>query len=157
MRICGKPFTSELINRIQASVDEEPAISRRSLSRSVCQWQNWRSSNGKLQEMSCRKALLELDRRGILRLPETSKEHFFKPPFNDEKREPIQVPELECDLSDLGGLEIVPIRSRFSKESRIWNVLIEKYHYLGRSPLCGSQIRYLIRSELHGWLGSLKF
>ena len=34
---------------------------------------------------------------------------------------------------------------------------MEQHHYLGAGPLCGSQIRYLIRTEKHGWLGGLSF
>jgi hypothetical protein len=34
---------------------------------------------------------------------------------------------------------------------------MEGYHYLGRGPLCGAQIRYLVRSAVKGWLGGLSF
>jgi len=41
--------------------------------------------------------------------------------------------------------------------SRIWNNLMQSHHYLGAGPLCGSQVRYLIKSEQYGWLGGLSF
>ena len=34
---------------------------------------------------------------------------------------------------------------------------MEGYHYLGCGPLCGAQMRYLIKSPCHGWLGGLSF
>jgi hypothetical protein len=34
---------------------------------------------------------------------------------------------------------------------------MEGYHYLGRGPLCGAQIRYLVRSAVKGWVGGLSF
>lgn len=34
---------------------------------------------------------------------------------------------------------------------------MKKFHYLGSGPLCGAQIRYLVRSTLYGWLGALSF
>ena len=34
---------------------------------------------------------------------------------------------------------------------------MEKFHYLGVGPLCGAQIRYLIKSSSCGWLGGLAF
>src|SRR5436309_8191234 len=34
---------------------------------------------------------------------------------------------------------------------------MERYHYLGSGPLCGAQLRYLMRSEKHGWVGGLSF
>ncbi len=34
---------------------------------------------------------------------------------------------------------------------------MEAHHELGSGPLCGAQLRYLIRSEHFGWLGGLAF
>ena len=34
---------------------------------------------------------------------------------------------------------------------------MERYHYLGAGPLCGAQMRYVIRSKRHGLLGGLSF
>ena len=51
-------------------IKEDPELSRVKLSRRVCEEFNWRSSNGRLKEMSCRLALLELERTGQVVLPE---------------------------------------------------------------------------------------
>jgi hypothetical protein len=34
---------------------------------------------------------------------------------------------------------------------------MERYHYLGSGPLCGAQLRYLIKSAKGQWLGGLAF
>lgn len=34
---------------------------------------------------------------------------------------------------------------------------MDTYHYLGSGPLCGAQIRYLVKSSNFGWLGGLAF
>ena len=34
---------------------------------------------------------------------------------------------------------------------------MEQFHYLGKGPLCGAQIRYLVESSRHGWVGALAF
>jgi hypothetical protein len=34
---------------------------------------------------------------------------------------------------------------------------LERHHPLGAGPLCGAQLRYLIRSPRYGWLGGLAF
>src|SRR5438874_12709111 len=70
MVVCGRHFANEMISRIQAKVDAEPDLSRRQLSRQVCEWMEWRAPNGSLQEMSCRKALGKLQRLKILKLSE---------------------------------------------------------------------------------------
>jgi hypothetical protein len=57
----------------------------------------------------------------------------------------------------LGEISLVAISSRYSKASQIWNGLMERFHYLGKGPLCGAQIRYLIKSSEYGWIGALSF
>ncbi len=156
MRLCGQRFTPEMIRRIAVTVESEPSISRRSLSRRVCEWLDWRAPNGKLREVSCRKALLELNRHGQVKLPEPARVPGFEGGSSEHKEPPV-VPEVRCSLSELGKVELIPVSSRYSKASGIWNALMEGYHYLGRGPLCGAQIRYLVRSAVKGWVGGLSF
>lgn len=157
MWLCGKYFNSEIIGRIQRIIESEPGISRRSLSRQICELMKWRSSNGKLKEMSCRKALQELHCRGKLKLPEQKKSYAFQCLKSIKKQEPPQVAQICCSIGELGNLRIVPVTSRYSKASKEWNQLLNAYHYLGNGPLCGAQIRYLIHSTEYGYLGGLSF
>jgi hypothetical protein len=157
MQVGGREFGSDLIGRIQATVNAEPGLSRRRLSRRVCEWLDWRAPNGRLQEMSCRKALVELDRRGVVVLPECSRTYAFQ---RASPRGPAACPDLapvQGSLGELGEVEVVAVASRYSQPSRVWNALMERFHPLGRGPLCGEQIRYLVRSEKAGWLGALSF
>jgi hypothetical protein len=148
-------FTEALVAKINQSIAEKPRISRRQLSRHVCTWMNWRSPNGKLREMTCRKALLELHRRKLIELPDC-KEYAFR----TRRARPPELPSLfalDCSLAELGPVQLVPIRSATSKNSRIWNALFDAFHYLGSGPLCGAQLRYLLFSERFGYLGGLSF
>src|SRR2546430_5036109 len=70
MVVCGRHFANEMISRIQDKVDAEPELSRRQLSRQVCEGMEGRAPNGRLQEMRCRKALGEIHRPKIFKLPE---------------------------------------------------------------------------------------
>lgn len=133
----------------------EPAISRLELSRRVCQWLDWRSPSGRLQDMSCRKALAQLNRRGILDLPARERLYAFE--RSASTRTQVEVPKLHGALSKLGKVSVVPITSRYSRESKIWFSLMDRYHYLGSGPLCGAQIRYIVKSSIHGYLGALAF
>src|SRR5256885_14895288 len=63
-------FTGEIISRIQAKVNAEPDLSRRQLSRQICEWLDWREADGGWKEGSCRKALARLNRKKVLGLPE---------------------------------------------------------------------------------------
>jgi len=107
--------------------------------------------------MSCRKALLELDRRGVLVLPECTTVYAFQQPSSRVEEPLPELPEVKCALGKLGEVEVVPVSSRYSKASRLWKGLMNEYHYLGSGPLCGAQLRYLVRSSVYGWLGGLSF
>ena len=77
MYACGQEFNDAVIARIAATVEQEPAISRRSLSRLVCGWLDWRALNGSLKDMSCRTALLRLHGKGLIPLPEPAGKDLF--------------------------------------------------------------------------------
>ncbi len=141
------------------AVESEPDLSRVKLSRQVCEWLNWRSHTGRPQDVRCRVALLKLQRRGLIQLPIGRK----APPSRVMRRgvntiiSKIESPLISCELQDLGEVELISIKSSKSKESRIWNEWMEKHHPLGSGPLCGAQMRYLIRSSRYGCLGGLAF
>jgi len=107
--------------------------------------------------MSCRKALLELERTGQVELPEAGVRPPRKAKDNGSENKEIEHPQIEDNLSGLGRIEIVKIESRHNKLSGKWNEIMDKYHYLGSGPLCGSQIRYLIHSERLGWIGGFAY
>jgi hypothetical protein len=155
MYICGQQFSNSDIDKIQEVVMEDPSISRRELSRLVCQMLDWRSPNGRLSDMSCRKALAQLDRRGIIKLPVQKKNYSFE---NSSKEVINPEPaEVRCVLEALGEVSVEPITSRYTKESKIWFALLDRYHYLGSGPLCGAQMRYIVKSSVYGYLGALAF
>jgi Druantia protein DruA/Transposase DNA-binding/Transposase Tn5 dimerisation domain len=132
-------------------------LSRRALSRRVCEWLGWRGVNGKLKEVSCRKALLKLHRHGHIVLPAAERCFLQRARSEPPRDQPSRGPELCCALEELGEISIVPVSSRYSQASRTWNALLQRWHYLGKGPLCGAQIRYLIKSSRHGWVGALAF
>lgn len=153
MRVCGQEFSHAVLDRIQATVVMEPQISRRSLSRRVCRWLDWRSHSGEWQEGGCRKALVELERRQVLKFP------LFRKAFAPRQTPALAVTATEVctTLEALGAVELIAIGGHRSHEAQVWRVLMQRYHYLGDKPLCGAQLRYLIRSERYGWLGALAF
>jgi len=105
--------------------------------------------------MSCRKALAKLNQRGILDLPRQARTYGFE--RSTLNRIETKIANLNCPLSELGEVSVSPVSSRYSKESKIWFALLDRYHYLGSGPLCGAQIRYMVKSSKHGYLGALAF
>jgi len=157
VRICGQEFSDEICDRIRAILESEPSISRRALSLRVCEWLNWKSPNGKPKEMSCRVALLKLHRGGHLCLPEPGVRPWAV--LARERCAPSfpEIESLRCGLKTLGEIQLVFVESKNRPLSRLWNGLMERYHYLAAGPLCGAQVRYLIESSVYGWIGGLAF
>lgn len=152
MFICGQTFLPETLGRIQSLVDNTPGISRRALSRTVCEWLDWRHPAGRLKEMNCRKALSQLNKSGKLRLPDAvSIPGFIHRPVC----EPLVRTPVTGSLQDLGTVSLVLIDNRLSEHARIWNSLMAG-HYLGNRLFCAG-VRYLIHSSEQGWLGALAF
>lgn len=156
MWVSGQWFGAEVVGRIAAAVQADPTISRRALARRVCEWLDWRARDGRLREMSGRKALRELQRRGGVDLPACATVPGFGARAATTSAPPA-VAEVRGSLEDLGEVTVVPVSSRYSAASRVWTELMQAYHYLGAGPLCGAQIRYLVRSATYGWLGALSF
>jgi hypothetical protein len=110
------------------------------LSQLVCELFGWRRPNGKLKEMSCRVAMLRMQRDGLIELPAARK----KCPTNyrgSQSPESDPQAEIVCSLTDL-RLSIQVVER--GCERRLWNEFIGRYHYLGYKLLPGAQIRYFI-------------
>ena len=162
MKACGQEFSSDILERIQQTLDEEPALPRGVLSRMVCGWLNWRTALGQLKEVSCRVALLKLHRGGLLRLPEIDQRSIPRPQrvrTEPQRLESASVAStsIESSLEALQPVSLLRIDSADSPHSRIWNELMNQEHSLGAGPLCGAQIRYLLGSGAGEWLGGLAF
>jgi len=149
----GRIFSDEILFRIAQTVVEAPTISRRQLSLRVCEWLEWRNPAGNLQEMSCRKAMLQLHRRGMIQLPAITKRYTFQQPRRAEAPPPVA--SLSCEFDKLGEVEIVRVTT--PALSKQWRQMMDAYHYLKSGPLCGAQLRYLVRSPQGGWLGGLSY
>jgi len=157
MVVCGQLFSPEILQRIGTTLAQEPLLSRRALSRQVCEWLNWRSPNGDLKQMSCRVALGKLARSGVLRLAPSAHRAVHRSPMAYDCATPPQIAPVKVRLAELGRIDLVRIGSRHSNAARLWKALMQHYHYLGAGPLCGAQMRYLVRSEHHGIVAALAF
>ena len=151
--IGGRKFSDEILARIRKTVELEPTLSRRQLSLRVCEWMDWHNPAGRAQEMSCRKAMLELHRRGIIPLPAVKASY----PFQQARQSlaPPPIAQVACSLAELGEVEILRVSSR--ERSALWRSLMDAHHYLKSGPLCGAQLRYLVRSEHYVWVGGLSY
>jgi hypothetical protein len=144
LRYCGRTFTHEEIELIRALVADEARPNRAQLSRSVCQALGWLRPGGGLKDMSCRVAMLRMEKDGLIELPPPQNGNgngAIRPRFTE-----VSAPQqpLTVSAGHLGKLQALRVTT--PQQSSLWNELIERYHYLGYQPLPGAQIRYLIFS-----------
>jgi Domain of unknown function (DUF4338)/Transposase DNA-binding/Transposase Tn5 dimerisation domain/Transposase DDE domain len=153
--VCGRVFPHDVLKRINAAVRHHPEWSRADLARRVCEWLDWRATNGKRKELNCRVALIRLQRRGLIDLPAPRRTVRFDGSSFATTR--LNVPaKLEGSVQKLRKLELVLVNSKDRERDLQWKKLVQTHHYLGYRPLCGAQLRYLIGCE-HGYVGALGF
>jgi hypothetical protein len=144
---CGRVFTEMDLETIRAIIRDCPQLSRRELSRRVCRALAWLKPDGGLKDMSCRVTLLRMHRDGLIQLPELS----APPPQNFQRRRTPQSvasdPQAPITglVHELPEPHIEPVHGRAARaRSRLWNEYVDRYHYLGHSPLPGAQLRYFV-------------
>ncbi len=143
VRYRGRLITVEDVNFIQALIDEHPNASRRALSKLLCERWGWVQANGQLRDMVCRGLMLTLHRAGLIELPPVR----CQPPNNViARRRPavvsVDTRPLRMRLSELQPLTIQQVRA--TPQERLFNTLIERYHYLGYSRPVGEHLKYLV-------------
>ncbi len=147
IRYCSRPFTTEEMDWIRRLLASEPQLNRVQLSRRVCDELGWLRLDGRRKDMSCRVAMLRMERDGLIRLPPPQKGN-----GNGRTRPRLTAASdpkapLSLSASELGPLVFRPVDT--PPDSALWNELIERYHYLGHKPLPGAQIRYLVFGRGH--------
>ena len=142
IRYCGRQFTTEEMDWIRQLLAAEPKLNRAQLSRRICSELHWLRPDGRSKEMSCRVAMLRMERDGFITLPRPEKGNGNgrrRPRLTaaSDPREPLSLP-----ARAVTPLEFRPVNTR--GDSSLWNELIERYHYLKYQPLPGAQMRYLL-------------
>lgn len=147
MRIAGRQLSSELLQELQ---EQAGHCSRRQLAAKLCEQAQWRTPSGRPALMTARKALAQMTRAGLLPAP-----LYAPPPEAGVPEVPTQV-EVVGPLEALQPLEIQLVPSGPSALSAQWRQLLHHHHYLGAGPLCGAQLRYVVRSP-QGPVAALAF
>ncbi len=142
----GRIVTGEDISFINGLILENPNDSRWALSKKLCRAWNWRQPNGALRDMVCRSFMLQLHRAGYIKLP-AKKQHPPNPLATRKKPSEIKIDQtpIHTTLSEIKPLEIRQVR-RTSSE-KLFNSLIDQYHYLGYCHPVGEQLKYIVFAD----------
>ena len=150
IRYRGRTVTQADIVFIRELIAKNPSLSRRKLSAELCRAWNWVQPNGQLKDMVCRGLMLQLHRQGHIELPAKRQESLNplanplakrQKPLLDE--DAVNKSSLEGRLSDIQPIEFRQVRGKVSEE-KLFNGLVERYHYLGYTHPVGEQMKYLV-------------
>ncbi|NOX34352.1 MAG: DUF4338 domain-containing protein [Deltaproteobacteria bacterium] len=140
IRYCGRNFTPEELDLIINLIKNNPKFNRTRLSKEVCRMLQWLKPDGKFKDMSCRVAMLRMHKNGIIVLPPSTR---IKRPVRIIEFTPATEPQSPV-LKSVDRLPPLHFRMVNKTNSALWNEYIERYHYLGYTPLPGAQLRYFI-------------
>jgi hypothetical protein len=151
MKYRGRTVTDKDIAFIKNLIVEHLDLSRRRLSQELCRAWDWVQPNGTLKDMVCRGLMLELHRMGHIELPPRRQVSLnplaqARKPADAESlvREMDQTP-LSVKLSELQPLVFRQVRRTPSE--RLFNALIDRYHYLGYSQPVGEHLKYMVYAK----------
>lgn len=135
--------TDEDVVFINQLIKDNPDASRWALSKKLCQAWNWVQPNGVLKDMVCRGLMLGLHRAGHIKLPPV-RQHSRNPFVNRKMPDIVTVDQTPIDgkLSEIKPLEFRQVRR--TPEEKLFNGLIEQYHYLGYCHPVGEQLKYIV-------------
>jgi len=153
-RLCGRVLNEGDLAAIRHEIALADPPNRAEIARRVCRTLQWTNARGEPKLMSARVGLLRLHRAGLIELPApTTTNGNGQPLKHGPTRWPDEHP-LGGTVGALSGVRLAPVTHKST--SRLWNGLVDRYHYLGYTPLPGAQLRYLIESD-QGLLGVLGF
>lgn len=138
-------ITDEKIEYIRRLITENPDMGRTKLSVILCEIWNWRGSNGKLKDMSCRDMLRALDKAGKIVLPAPKS-------ISRKVGTVMKIRHLAHDetpitgsLKDLRPLQVEIVTSQ--EDLVRFKSYIDQYHYLGFDRYIGEHMAYMVYSR----------
>lgn len=137
-------FTESDIETIRMIIASQQHPTRAAIARALCTALAWFKHDGLPKVMSARVALLRMQEDGLLSLPAPT--HSYTPPRGmvfTAASDPQ--PEVRCSNSEIASLTLHRVIT--VADSKLWNELVARYHYLGYKPLPGAQIRYFVKHE----------
>jgi len=141
--IQGRYVSAQDLAQIRALLLAHPSWHRTRLSRELCDLWEWRNEAGRLKDMACRTLLLKLEARGLIGLPPRQRASVN----GRRNRSPAEFPH-EVDVLDAGLDALRPLCveriAPGSPKSGLFQLLLQRHHYLGHRNCVGENLKYLV-------------
>ena len=148
-RYYGRDFTADEMALLRALIAGPARLTRHALSKEFYRRIGWFKPDGGLKDMMARVTMLAMHKDGLIELP--------PPRWRQGRPRPIVFgPDTEPPLfpapTTLDEVRPLELRTvvRGTREGKLWNEFIARYHYLGYKTLVGAQMRYAVHDR-NGW------
>lgn len=141
--IQGRYLSAPDLAQIRTLLLEHPSWHRTRLSRELCDLWVWRNEAGRLKDMACRTLLLKLEARGLIGLPPRQRASVNGTRNRSPAEFPCEVAALDAGLDALRPLRVEPVAPG-SPESGLFQLLLQRHHYLGHRNCVGENLKYLV-------------
>ena len=134
---------------LRALIAGPPPLNRHMLSKEFCRRIGWFKPDGGLKDMMARVAMLAMHRDGLIALPAPRGRQNRPGPivFGPDTEPPMF--SAPTTLDEVRPLDLRPV-VRGTREGKLWNEFVARYHYLGYKTLVGAQMRYAVHDR-NGW------
>lgn len=139
----GRRFSSEELALMRQAAADYAGLGITEISRTICEWLDWKRPNGRLKNHECRQLLECLQRRGILTLPDLRLSGKHGPRIVATNPQSDSQLPIHSPLADLEPLRITLIDHA---DGALWRQFIQRYHYLGYRVPVGAYLRYFVHS-----------
>jgi hypothetical protein len=124
MRYCGRDFNEDEFTWIRKTIADQPELTRKDLSILFCRTFNWFKPDGGTKDMSCRVAMLRMEKDGHFTLPPPRTKH-TAPYKKIRTLWTLEQPEINKKAGEFRlELELVD-----KSGSALWNEFIDRYHF----------------------------
>jgi hypothetical protein len=155
MTLSGREFKVEDFALIKETISLYPQLSRKELSKTICELLGWYQADGEPKYLSCLQVLEKLEAWGEIKLPplrQSRRGYHRKVAITGE----TQAAKPLCGrVDEYSPVIIEPVEG--SRQGHLWNEYIERYHYLGHRQAFGNQQKYFIRFASGDLLGCMLF
>lgn len=139
----NEPESIEFIGKLIAS---NPKISQFAITKLLCKTYSFVAPNGTLQLSGCQVVLNDLDKQGLISLPNA---HAFQGKFTpmvlSDKEYPLPETFPSTVHEIMRDLEIILIESADKESKQVFNDLIGKEHPCRDTKIVGYQVKYLVK------------
>ncbi len=154
--IQGRRLSAQDLVEIRTLRTEHPCWHRTRLSRELCERWGWRNEAGQLKDMACRSLLLTLQERGWIELPARQRASVNGLRNRRSVAVAHDASPWPTSLEALRPLRVQSVTAG-SPPGRLFQGLLQRYHYLGHRNCVGENLKYLVSDRQGRPLACLLF